>query len=126
MGTRIFLGLTGLGWFGYGLFCLLQPEQMASITGLATQTAFAVTELRTMYGGVQMAIGLVALYGALKPASTRWALQFQTVIYLGLAPTRTLSALATGDMSSYTLGGIGFESVCLIIALLLLRRAPQA
>jgi len=121
--TRIFLGVTGLGWLGYGVFCLLHPEQLAGIAGVAAQTAFAITELRAMYGGVQIAIGLVALYGAFKPASTLWALQFQTVIYLGLAPTRILSALATGDMSSYTLGGIGFESVCLIIALLLLKRA---
>jgi hypothetical protein len=121
--SRLFLGVLGLGWLGYGVYCLLSPEQLAGVAGVAAQTLTGRNELRAMYGGVQCAIGLSALYGAMQPAWSRWALQIQALICAGLAPTRIVSMLATRDTSSYTIGACGFELSCLVLALLLLRRS---
>jgi hypothetical protein len=121
--TRIILGVFGVAWLGYGIFCFVSPGQLATIAGITTQEAWGVTELRAMYGGVQIAIGASALWGAIRPAWSRWALQVQLVVYLGLVPARTLSALMVGDSSSYTIGAIAFEAVSLVITLWLLRRS---
>lgn len=126
MFTRIFLAVSGLAWLGYGIYCLLAPEQLAMVAGIAANAPHGITELRAMYGGVQAAIGLAALLGAIRPEHARWSLQFQAVIFAGLAPVRLLSALTTGEFSQYTVGAIGFEVVFLIIALVLLRSRPAS
>jgi hypothetical protein len=121
--ARIILGVFSVAWGGYGIFCFVSPEQLATIAGVTTQAAWGVTELRAMYGGVQMAIGASALLGAIRPAWTRWALQVQLLVFLGLVPARVLSAVMGGDSSSYTIGAISFEAVSLVVTLWLLRRS---
>jgi hypothetical protein len=74
MAARIFLGLSALIWLPYGLYCLFQPGALAESAGVAFTSATGATELRATHGGLQAAIGAVALAGALRPALSRSAL----------------------------------------------------
>lgn len=123
--TRVFLVISGAAWLAYGVLCLAQPEQLAAIAGVAAQTQSGLTELRAMYGGAQIAIGLALLHGALRPIASRWSLQLQTVIFLGIVPTRLVTAIVTADASSYTVGALVFELTFLMLSLLLLRRSAR-
>jgi hypothetical protein len=122
MGARIFLGLTGLLWLPYGLFCFVRPGFLAAAAGVAASSSTGTIELRAMYGGLQAAFGVLALLGALRPALTRTALLTSLFLCAGLGSSRLLGAIAASEVSSYTGQALAFELGSTVVALLLLRR----
>ena len=66
--ARIFLALSGLVWFPYGVYLFFQPGYLADAAGIVSTTATGNIELRAMYGGLQAGIGALAFAGALRPA----------------------------------------------------------
>jgi len=125
--AKIFAGFLGLVLVGFGLACLLWPEQMLEPTGIAMGSATAVSELRSSYGGLQVGFGL-ALLGA---AAGRWpmgtALMLTALIFGCIAIARTGSALVLGDFSTWTVAAAVFEIAVVVIAVFLakrLRRLP--
>jgi hypothetical protein len=124
MAARIFLGLSALIWLPYGLLCFFQPDGLAESAGVAFTSATGATELRAMYGGLQAAIGAVALAGAVRPALARSALGLLLVVCAGLGGARLLGAGLDGEVSSYTGMALVLELGTLAITSLLLRRAP--
>ena len=109
MVVRIFLGLSVLIWLPYGVYCLLAPHALAASAGLTAVSATGTTELRAMYGGLQMAIGLLAAFalfrGSLRPAALV-ALGFLT---LGLGTGRLFGMALDGDVSQYSGFALVFE-----------------
>jgi len=124
--TRVYLGISGFGWAAYGLFCLICPEQLGNIAGLAATATSGTTEMRAMYGGVQTAIGIAALMGAFKTEHIVWSLKVQLMVYLGLFPARAIGAIVAGDASSYTLGALAMEAAFLVVTWLFLRKQKAA
>lgn len=125
MFTTVFLWITSLGWLGYGLYCLFVPSTLTTFAGLTPSTLTAEVEIRAMYGGLQSAVGVLALIGALRPARADGVLLTLACLYLGLCSTRTGSALLLGDSSFYTVGAAVFESLSALICILLLLRQPR-
>ena len=102
MAARIFLALSALIWLPYGVLCFFRPGGLAESAGVGFTTATGATELRAMYGGLQAAIGAVALAGALRPAHEALALTVLLVACAGLGSARLLGAVIDGEVSSYT------------------------
>jgi len=96
MHTRLlvlFFVLNGLLWFIWGIICLFTPEAWsgAVIPGMEVfdlGEAVARTEVRAMYGGLQIAIGLLGLIAVFKPAHRATALLFFVLALSGLALSR--------------------------------------
>lgn len=109
MWIRVFLLVMALGWMPYGVFCLIFPEALVGIAGVEAKHASAVTELRAMYGGLQVAVGLSALLGFFHVLSFDKALLIQLVAVGGLASGRSIGAVVTGDGSFYTVGALAVE-----------------
>jgi len=124
MAARIFLGLSALLWLPYGILCLLSPGFLAgeSSAGLVASSGTGSAELRAMYGGLQIAIGVFVGLGAFRPALQRPALLMTAFLTTGLATARLLGALVDGGFSAYTWGGLGFEIVSATLAWWLLTR----
>jgi Domain of unknown function (DUF4345) len=122
MATRIFLGVSALVWLPYGLYCFLSPEFLAGAVGIVASTATASTELRAMYGGLQMGIGMLAGAALLAPSLRRPALLALAFLCTGLATTRALGVALDGGLSSYTVTGLAFEIVSASLAVALLPR----
>lgn len=122
MFTTVFLWISALGWLGYGLYCLFVPSTLTTFAGLVPSTLTADVELRAMYGGLQSAVGVLALIGALRPARAGGVLLTLACLYLGLCSTRIGSALLLGDTSAYTVGAAIFESLSAAICIVLLRK----
>lgn len=124
--TRVFLGLSGLVWVPYGIFCFLQPSFLDGAAGLAANTPTGTTELRAMYGGLQAGIGVMLLV-ALRDA--RFVIPgLAAIAYLtgGLAVARFGGLLLDGSVSTYTIGAIVFEIACCTIAFWLLSQEDAA
>jgi len=89
----LFFALNGLLWFIWGIICLVTPQAWsgAVIPGMEVfdlGEAVARTEVRAMYGGLQIAIGLLALIAIFKPAHRATALLFYVLALSGLALSR--------------------------------------
>jgi hypothetical protein len=127
MAARIFLGLSALLWVPYGIYCFLEPGSLAAAAsaGIAAQNATGTTELRAMYGGLQLAIGVFVGLAALRPALVQPALLMTAALTTGLALARLSGALIDDGFSSYTWGGLGFEITSACIAWALLSRGPS-
>jgi hypothetical protein len=107
--ARVVLWLSAAIWLPYGLYCLAQPGSLEAAAGVAFTSATGSTELRAMYGGLQIAIGLLALGGALRPSLERTALVTLALLCAGLGSARLLGSALDGGLSSYTATGLGFE-----------------
>lgn len=120
--TRLFLGLSVLVWLGYGLYCFFVPAVVAEGAGFVARTPTATTELRAMYGGLQMALGVMAALALFNEAWVRPALFGLAAVTVGLFSARLIGAVIDSSFSLYTNGAIGFEFVAGICALMLLKR----
>jgi hypothetical protein len=126
LAARIFLALCAVLWLPYGLMCLVNPGSLADGAGIVATSATGTVELRAMYGGLQAAVGALALAGALRPSLAPHALLALGALSAGLGSARLASALLAGSFESYTLGALGFEWTMLIAVLALWRRAQPA
>jgi uncharacterized membrane protein len=120
MAARVFLALSALVWLPYGLWCFFAPGFLAGAAGVSFLTPTGTTELRAMYGGLQTALGALALAGALREPLRRPAL-----IALGFV-TSGLGVLLDGQVSSYTVAGLGFEWTSAALSAVFLARAATA
>lgn len=109
MAAKVFLGLSALLWLPYGLLCLLQPSFLEGAAGVLATTPTGVAELRAMYGGLPVAIGVLCALGCFSPAWRGHALVTLAFVVSGLGVARFLGALAGGGFSSYTLMALLIE-----------------
>ena len=121
MASRIFLLLSAALWLPYGIYCLWVPHSLAEAAGVAATSATGTTELRAMYGGLQIAVGLLALAGALRASLRRTALVAIGALTLGLGSARLLGVLLDGGFSQYTGLGLAFEWTSALLCRWLLR-----
>ena len=112
--VRVFLCLQSLLFIPYGLYCLLKPEMLAGTAGVQAVSTTGIIELQTMYGGLQISVGVMCTLGALRPALARPALYALLFIFAGLATARLGLGLTHGDNSGYTLFAIAFEVASLL------------
>lgn len=120
-GARIFLGISVLIWLPYGIYCFLVPGSLADSAGVVATSGTGSTELRAMYGGLQAAIGVLALAGFMRDRFVTPALMTIGLLTSGLFLTRLLGTVIDGDFSSYTGGVLVFEALIACSALWLLR-----
>lgn len=121
MWVRIFLFVLAVAWTPYGFYCLFFPEALSAFAGLEASSATALTELRAMYGGVQIAVGLSALLGFFRAVYVDKVLFTQLVVVSGLATARLLAALVAGDWSGYTVGALIFEWTTVLLCVMAMR-----
>jgi Domain of unknown function (DUF4345) len=112
-----------MGWLPYGIYCFFAPSFLAGAAGVALLSPTGSTELRAMYGGLQAALGVLTLSGAMREAMTRPALIAVAFLCSGLGSTRLLGVLLDGSISSYTISGLAFEFLSAALAVRFLRRA---
>lgn len=97
-----FFAITASVWIPWGIYCLLVPEAWsgAVIPGMEVftlDTATARTEVRAMYGGLQIAIGLISLIAVFKKEHRATVLLFLTLALSGLALCRMYGIIIDGN-----------------------------
>src|SRR5262245_21362370 len=103
--TQVFLVTNSLFWLPWGLINLIWPESWSgevipNMDVYDLSSAVARTEVRAMYGGLQMAIGVFALLGAFRPRYRNAALVFFALALTGLSLCR-FAGIVAEDESSY-------------------------
>jgi Domain of unknown function (DUF4345) len=123
MFERGVLLLSAIVWLPYGIYCFLQPGSLAEAAGVVATTPTATTELRAMYGGLQIAIGALACAALARPRLAAGVLLTLVFLTGGLASTRLLGVVMDGSWSGYTAGRLGFEVASAALALFALSRS---
>ena len=123
MASRWFLIFSTIVWLPYGLYCFAQPGYLHDAAGVAIASTTGSIELRAMYGGLQIAIGVMTLLGVLRPSFTRTALTLVGGLCSGLCLARATGVLLDGGVSAYTAFALLFESISAIGGLALARAA---
>lgn len=126
MAIRIFLAISTLIWLPYGVYCFVHPGYLGEAAGVISMTATGMTEIRAMYGGLQVGIGLLALAGLLHDSFRSQALMMLAFLCGGLCSARIAGAVMDGGFSSYTASALVFEVGSTVAAVWLLRRTQPA
>jgi hypothetical protein len=121
---RVFLGLVGLLFLPYGLYCFFQPAYLSEVAGLGLGSTTASTEVRAMYGGLQAAVGCFALAALLRSHLERPALLCVAFLAGGLFLGRLGGILFDGGVSPYTGGAVILEIALASTSVFLLSRRP--
>lgn len=102
---KLAIGITAAAFAGFGTALIVNPDILRKI-GIRASGANARTELRAMYGGMELGFGMFFAVAALKPQWRRPAL---TAILLGIGSlgiTRIATAIAEdADPISYLMAG---------------------
>ena len=125
--VRLYLALSGLFLAGYGIYCLIDPGLLGRLTGLVIATPAAMTEIRAMYGGLELGLGLFFLISAVLPQTTRQGLFCMLLCLGGLGLSRGAGLLFDGAGDGYNIGALIYElgsAVLALAALRFLHRAP--
>jgi len=122
LAIRVFLALSALAWLPYGVFCWVRPGYLAEAVGVVAASTTATIELRAMYGGLQVAVGLLAAAGVVFEGLRRPSLLLLAFLCAGVGTARFSGVLMDGEFSLYTRYALGFEFVSTALAMHFLSR----
>jgi len=112
-----FLGYNALVWMIWGAICLFTPQAWSGqvIPGMNVfdlGSATARTEVRAMYGGLQVAIGALALIAVFKPQHRDTTLLFYVLALSGLALSRIYGLVMedSQEIFVFSLSGVTSET----------------
>ena len=82
--ARIFLAIVGAAYLVLAGWCALMPDKTSRAVGFSLQTGSGQSEFLTVYGGLQLAIGLAFLWPLLRPSDVAFPL-FLCLLTFGVA-----------------------------------------
>jgi hypothetical protein len=123
--TTVVLMIGGLSFLGFGGACLFWPESLLSGIGIATTTLEAQAEIRSMYGGLELGLGILLL-SCFAPARQHFGLLLSVASFGGLGLARLISMLALGVSTPFLLFALIWELLIAVLALLALRKQKPA
>lgn len=126
MNARVFLWVCAVLFLPYGLYCFAMPGALEGIAGVSFTSPTGSAEIRAMYGGLQTAVGALALMGASRPDLARTTVTSIAVLCAGLGLARLSGALLDGGFSMYTAMGLSLEFSLLAVGAWILRGAEPA
>ena len=101
MNPRVTAAIVGVMTLGLGLAGLLYPTRVMGLLGFtivnASQAAAALGEVRAVYGGLFVVIGVYTLLAAMRPEVPRARVLFIGLMWLGVCGGRLFGASIDGN-----------------------------
>jgi hypothetical protein len=86
--TRLFLAAVGAAYIVLALWCLARPAQTSGAIGYRLEAGNGQSEFVTVYGGLELALGIVFLLPLAMRDATGWTLLACLIIHVALAAFR--------------------------------------
>jgi len=119
--------LTGLGaiYVLLAIWCAALPDKTSRSLGYTLEPGAGQSEYLTIYGGLQLGLGLMFIWPAVRAADTRTVLILCVMLHASLVVFRSLSLLRYTGFSTMTFIVAAAEWLILLAGagLLLLRRS---
>ena len=122
--ARLLLRTSGAAFVGIGAAFLLAPGAMAPVVDLSLHGASADNDVRAVYGGLQIACGVLLWAASRQEAWLRAGLYAQIVLFGGLAAGRFVSWTVVGLPDSLGVALHAAEGLAIVAGLVCLRRLP--
>ena len=123
--NSIVISIAGLGFVGFGIIFLCWPEVMLPGIGIVTSDLQSQIEIRAMYGGLELGLGILIL-SCFAAERQRFGLQLSLASYGGLGLARAASMLVMGVASPFLWVALIWEGVIAALALWALRNQKAA
>jgi len=122
--AQLFLAFNGVLYLALGAWCTIAPNKTAAAIGFGIDDPSAKAEYLTVYGGLELGMGLFFLLCAWRSGMVEAGLWFAVLSYAALGVYRLTIVATTGGLSSfiYTMAVVE-PLMALISAALLWRQA---
>ncbi len=90
MVTKIFLSFVGGLYVLLGLWCAVLPERASKTVGFELRPGSGESEFLTVYGGLEVAMGLIFLWPWIRSGETEFALRACLIIHACLVLFRSI------------------------------------
>jgi|GEM_PF-411701 hypothetical protein len=124
--SRIVLAFDGVAYLALGLWLCADPTGGLAGVQVAALNPIGETELRAMYGGLEVGLGIFGLHAARNAALGVAALWANVYVLTGLAAARAAGVLLGGGDSPIMRTLLSFELVSLAVNVWALRAARAA
>ena len=109
--TKIFLLITAVIYGGLGGWALIDPISFVDEVGLTIKSSLGSSEIRSVYGGINLLIGLFALAAVFQSKHEELFMKILIFVIIGILLGRVVS-LIFGELNSAFLWGLtAFELV---------------
>lgn len=102
MSAKVLLTVAGLLYLGLGLWCSIRPELTSRKVGFELMGGSGKSEFLTVYGGLEVALGLVFLIAAFRADMAGFGLLLCAVLHGCLCLFRTISFVQYKDIEPFT------------------------
>lgn len=117
--AKLFLVVVGVAYLLLAIWCMWQPSKTAASIGFDLRPGSGQSEYFTVYGGLQLGLGLVFLLPLLRPDALSFSLTACLLVHGSLILVRALSLVLYSGISSMTWGFAALELVLFLLSLLL-------
>ena len=114
---KMLLTVVGAAYLGLAIWCVANPEGTAKAVGFQLEGGSGKSEYLTVYGGLQLALGLLFLQVWFRPAKTSAMVELCLVVHACLVLARGFSLLTVPGIASLTKGLAAGEWAILIWSL---------
>lgn len=113
---RIFLAVVGLIYVGLAVWCTLAPGKTSKAVGFDLRPGAGDSEFLTVYGGLDLAMGLLFLWPLIRAEETAWPLFICLVVHACLVTFRTAGFVMFQGIPSLTFNLAISEWVILLVS----------
>ncbi len=124
--ARAFLLINAVLFAGFGIYVFLAAPNLAGNLGAPDMPGSGLYEIRSNYGGVNLGIGLMCLFAAIRQRWQSHALFFLCVFTGSYAMGRLLALPYEGDPTANFIFFGCYEAVTAMLAFLLIRGNASA
>lgn len=117
MSSRIFLAIVGAIYVLLAGWCAISPKSTAAAVGFELRPGSGDSEYLTVYGGMQLGLGLFFLWPLIRPESAATVLAGCLFIHAAIVVFRSISLLRYSGLGGTTFVLIGTEWVILLATL---------
>ena len=100
--TRFYLAIVGIIYLLLALWCVMQPTKTSNSIGFELRPGSGQSEYFTVYGGLQLALGLVFLLPLVRPEFLSASLLICLLVHGSLTLLRTISLLLFSGVTNPT------------------------
>ena len=124
--ARVFLTIVGAAYIFLAAWCSLMPEKTSMAVGFTLLPGSGQSEFLTVYGGLELALGIAFLWPLYRPAELTLPLFLCLLIHGCLVAFRTIGFVLYSGIENSTYGLAATEWVIFLAAAILCWRRRQA